>query len=121
MARKFEYVSYAAHGGDHAIYPDCRPEFVDALNQALKLADWNVVELHRPFINKTKAQIVKLGAELGVDFEETFSCYQGQAVHCGRCGTCVERILAFKEAGVPDPTFYKDKEFWKQYEAGVQH
>lgn len=108
ISEKADTIAYAAHAGDHAIYPDCRPEFVDALNGALALADWHTVQIERPFINTTKGGIVKLGAELGVPFANTWSCYKGKEIHCGRCGTCVERLLAFKEAGVTDPTKYED-------------
>jgi 7-cyano-7-deazaguanine synthase len=97
-------VAYAAHAGDHAIYPDCRPEFADALEHAIKLADWREVKLERPFIQMTKTDIAMLGYELGVPFESTWSCYKGGALHCGKCGTCVER----KEAlGILDPTKYE--------------
>lgn len=99
-------VAYAAHSGDHAIYPDCRREFADALAAAIALADWNHVELIRPFVDWTKADIVRRGAELGVPFARTWSCYKGGTVHCGRCGTCIERREAFDLAGVPDPTVY---------------
>ena len=99
-------VAYAAHGGDHAIYPDCRPEFADAMAHALSLADWSTVELHRPFVGWSKADIVRRGAELEVPFAQTWSCYQGGEQHCGRCGTCIERREAFDLAGVPDPTPY---------------
>lgn len=106
IAHKCESVAYAAHAGDHAIYPDCRPEFVDALNGAARLCDFHPVEIIRPFINLTKAQIVTKGLGLGVPFEDTYSCYQGLRIHCGRCGTCVERREAFHLAGFPDPTVY---------------
>jgi 7-cyano-7-deazaguanine synthase len=108
ISSKFDTVAYAAHNGDHAIYPDCREEFVDALNKTLALADWHVVQIERPFINMTKGDIVKLGNKLGVPFVDTFSCYRGTEVPCGKCGTDVERRLAFKEAGVIDPTTYAD-------------
>ena len=109
IAEKCDSVSYAAHSGDHAVYPDCREEFADALDQTIQLADWHSVRLNRPFVGKTKAEIAKLGAELGVDFTQTWSCYQGGAVHCGRCGTCVERREAFYLAGLEDPTVYADE------------
>ena len=99
-------VAYAAHGGDHAIYPDCRPEFADAVDAALALADWHPVSLHRPFVNLSKADLAFLGTTLGVDFAKTWSCYKGGAVHCGTCGTCTERREAFELAGVRDPTEY---------------
>ena len=99
-------VSYAAHSGDRAIYPDCREEFADAMNGVMEIAGWDKVSLNRPFSSLTKADIVKLGDELGVPFEQTWSCYKGGQVHCGVCGTCVERREAFELAGVTDPTIY---------------
>jgi len=99
-------VSYAAHSGDRAIYPDCREEFADAMNSVMEIAGWDKVSLNRPFSSLTKADIVKLGDELGVPFEQTWSCYKGGQVHCGVCGTCVERREAFQLAGVTDPTIY---------------
>lgn len=98
-------VAYAAHAGDHAIYPDCRPEFADAVAQAVALADWRRVELLRPFVGMTKTQVASLGRGLGVPFELTWSCYKGGDVHCGKCGTCVERREAL---GMFDPTRYQD-------------
>lgn len=108
IAHECDSVAYGAHAGDHAIYPDCRPAFADAMRVAASLCDYRPIQLLRPFIDKTKAEIVRLGAEVGVDFSMTYSCYEGDTTHCGRCGTCVERILAFREAHVPDPTNYKD-------------
>lgn len=101
-----EQIAYAAHSGDHAIYPDCRNEFADAMAEAIRLCDWNHVELTRPFVDWSKADIVRRGAELGLPFEKTWSCYKGGALHCGRCGTCIERREAFDLAGVTDPTEY---------------
>lgn len=115
IAEKADTIAYAAHSGDHAIYPDCREEFVDALNKALALADWHTVQVERPFISISKAAIVKVGSQLNVPFENAYSCYKGGDVQCGRCGTCVERVNAFREAGVVDPTEYLDTEYSKQY------
>lgn len=106
ISLKFDRVAYAAHAGDHAIYPDCREEFASAFNTAALLADWHQVHLARPFIHLTKAQIVTLGQGLKVPMELTWSCYEGQKQHCGLCGTCVERREAFREAGVEDRTEY---------------
>lgn len=106
VSLKADCVAYAAHGGDHAIYPDCRPEFADAMATAIEQADWHSVKLLRPFMELTKADIVRRGSELGVPFAETWSCYKGGNVHCGRCGTCIERREAFHLAGVEDPTTY---------------
>jgi len=107
ISEKAIAIAYAAHAGDHAIYPDCRREFTDALEKAIKLCDWHVVELWRPFVSLTKADIVNRGHELEVDFVSTWSCYEGGDVHCGKCGTCVERKEAFRVAGIADPTCYK--------------
>ena len=96
----------AAHAGDHAIYPDCREEFMKAIGQAIALGTYAQLELLRPFIRFTKAEIARRGHELGVDFSKTWSCYKGGTLHCGACGTCVERREAFMLAGLPDPTAY---------------
>jgi len=106
VSLKADKVAYAAHAGDHTIYPDCRAEFAAALGEAIRLADWHSVELVFPFVEMSKADIVRLGAELKVPFELTWSCYQGGQRHCGECGTCVERREAFELAGVADPTPY---------------
>ena len=99
-------VAYAAHAGDHPIYPDCRPAFIDALSIALELGCG--VSIYAPFASITKTDIVKQGAKLGVPFDLTYSCYVGGPFHCGRCGTCTERREAFRDAGVEDPTQYAD-------------
>lgn len=99
-------IAFAAHAGDHAIYPDCRPDFVNAMQVAFHLANYHPVLLEAPFLNKTKGDIVKLGTLLDVPYELTWSCYKGADKHCGKCGTCVERIEAFQQAGVKDPTNY---------------
>ncbi|MCC5834271.1 MAG: 7-cyano-7-deazaguanine synthase QueC [Opitutales bacterium] len=106
IALKADSVSYAAHSGDHTIYPDCRPEFAETMNQAIGLADWHALRLDRQFVDTSKADIVKLGIELGVPFDKTWSCYQGGELHCGRCGTCLERREAFYLNGIKDPTVY---------------
>lgn len=117
VAESASLVAFAAHSGDHAIYPDCRPEFVEALEQALKLGNaWGSAlgeapDLRGPFLLKSKAEIVTVGTELGVPFEKTWTCYKGGKIHCGRCGTCVERKEAFMLAGVEDPTAYEDYSF----------
>lgn len=108
VSQKADCVSYAAHTGDHAIYPDCREEFADALDKAMRLADWREIHLNRPFVGWTKADIVRRGAELEVPLEKTWSCYEGGDLHCGRCGTCIERREAFYLAGVPDATDYSE-------------
>ena len=104
----FDTIAYAAHAGDHTIYPDCRPEFADAMEKALGLADWQKLNLHRPFVNFSKGELVRKGNELGAPLELTWSCYAGREKHCGKCGTCVERKEAFALAKVEDPTEYED-------------
>ena len=96
----------AAHSGDHAIYPDCREEFMQSMADAVRLGTYAEVKLQRPFIELRKEDIAARGAELGVDFSQTWSCYKGLDVHCGKCGTCVERKEAFALAGLNDPTVY---------------
>ena len=104
----FDTIAYAAHAGDHTIYPDCRPEFADAMASALGLADWEKLSLYRPFVHLSKTDLVKKGAELDAPLHLTWSCYAGREKHCGKCGTCVERKEAFALAKVPDPTEYED-------------
>ena len=115
-SRDIDAVAAAMHGGDHYIYPDCRPEFLDAFAQmqSRALDGHNPTKLYTPFVSATKADIVAEGARFDTPFEETWSCYKGGNIHCGRCGTCVERQEAFDLAGVSDPTMYEDAEFWRQ-------
>ena len=105
-SRGAEGLVIAAHSGDHAIYPDCREPFMQAISDAIRLGTYVEIEVLRPFIHTDKTGIARLGAELGVDFARTWSCYKGGAVHCGTCGTCVERREAFLLAGIADPTPY---------------
>ncbi|MFU8835272.1 7-cyano-7-deazaguanine synthase QueC [Roseovarius autotrophicus] len=114
-AEKAGAVAAAVHGGDHFIYPDCRPGFVAAFQamQDAALEGYAEVQLWTPYVSGSKADIVRDGARLGVPFAETWSCYKGGLRHCGRCGTCVERREAFHLAGVDDPTDYDDPEFWR--------
>ncbi len=100
-------VVIAAHSGDHAIYPDCREAFMASMGRAIRQGTYAQVALLRPFIALTKSQIVQRGTALGVDFSKTWSCYKGRRMHCGTCGTCVERREAFRLAGLADPTAYE--------------
>lgn len=99
-------VVIAAHSGDHAIYPDCRNDFIAAMAAAMRLGTYEAIELLSPFVNIDKAEIAKIGHELGVDFGQTWSCYKGLEKHCGVCGTCFERKEAFELAKIEDPTEY---------------
>lgn len=103
-------VLIANHGGDHAIYPDCRPAFIDAFGAATRAGTYVNVEVEAPYTNISKADIVRRGAALNIDYALTWSCYKGGACHCGKCGTCEERIEAFRIAGVADPTIYQPSE-----------
>lgn len=107
IARGCNLVLFAAHSGDHAIYPDCRAEFIDAFDRAMHEGNlWNPVNVDAPYIDATKAEIVGIGSRLNVPFALTWSCYKGGDIHCGTCGTCTERKEAFKLANVEDPTLY---------------
>lgn len=106
-SRNAESLVIAAHSGDHAIYPDCREPFMQGMAAAMREGTYARIELLRPFIDKDKAAIAKLGHELGIDFAMTYSCYKGGETHCGTCGTCVERREAFLLAGLQDPTSYQ--------------
>jgi len=106
-SRGLKHVMMANHGGDHAIYPDCRPEFVDAFSEAARTGTYEGVTLLSPYTNLTKTDIVRRGKALNIDYSETWSCYKGGEKHCGLCGTCRERREAFAEAGVEDNTLYE--------------
>jgi 7-cyano-7-deazaguanine synthase len=114
-AQQADAVATAVHGGDHFIYPDCRPGFTLAFEtmQRHALEGYADVRLYTPFVHRSKADIVTEGAKHGTPFAETWSCYKGGEKHCGRCGTCVERREAFHLAGVEDPTDYADPDFWR--------
>lgn len=115
ISRVADRVAFAAHAGDHFIYPDCRPEFVKMFSAAERIGNEGFCnpkfEIFAPYIELTKADIVTLGSEIGVPYGLTWSCYRGVIEHCGRCGTCVERKEAFRIAKVVDPTPYEDEEY----------
>ena len=109
VSREAEFVATGVHAGDHFIYPDCRPDFISALNVSAQLGTegFGAVQVKAPFVQMTKTEIASLGWELGVPWEDTWSCYKGGDVHCGTCGTCVERREAFSESSKGhDPTVY---------------
>lgn len=113
VARGVDAVLVGVHAGDHFVYPDCRPVFVEELGRALATGNEGFAQpvLQAPFVHNTKTDICRLGAKLGVDWTQTWSCYEGGDAHCGRCGTCVERREAFRDAEVDDPTTYLDPDF----------
>jgi 7-cyano-7-deazaguanine synthase len=112
VARGASAVATAVHAGDHPVYPDCRPAFIEAAEREARIANEGFIDdafrVLAPFLELPKDEIVRRGAVLGVPFEQTWSCYVGGETHCGRCGTCVERREAFDLAGVDDPTSYAE-------------
>lgn len=107
-SHELKRVYIANHGGDHTIYPDCRPEFIDAMDKATSAGTFVDVRVEAPYTNISKTDIVRRGTALGIDYAKTWSCYKGSEIHCGKCGTCVERKEAFADAGVNDPTEYEN-------------
>ncbi|MDE6333626.1 MAG: 7-cyano-7-deazaguanine synthase QueC, partial [Muribaculaceae bacterium] len=105
-SRGLKRLMLANHGGDHAIYPDCRPGFVEAMSRAISEGTYEHLFISAPYTDITKADIARRGGAIGVDYSHTYSCYKGGEKHCGRCGTCTERRQAFIDAGIPDPTQY---------------
>lgn len=103
-----KHVMIANHAGDHAIYPDCREPFVDAMSLAMKEGTYDGITIFAPYTNITKAEIARHGRSIGMDYGTTYSCYKGGEKHCGKCGTCMERKEALAEAGIDDPTEYED-------------
>ena len=106
-SNNLDQVFIANHGGDHTIYPDCRPEFINAIDAAATAGTYNNVKVIAPYTKITKSDIARIGKRLGTDYAETSSCYKGGEVHCGKCGTCVERKEALAEAGIEDKTIYE--------------
>lgn len=101
-------VLIANHGGDHTIYPDCRPQFIQAIDAAANAGTFVNVRVEAPYTNITKGDIARIGKRLGLDYTETWSCYKGGEKHCGKCGTCIERKEALQEAGIHDATKYEE-------------
>ncbi|UBR49925.1 7-cyano-7-deazaguanine synthase QueC [Halomonas sp. FeN2] len=101
-----ERVDYGAHGGDHVLYPDCRPGFVEAMNHVAGIANFEPVKLHAPYLKVSKADILRDGLAMGLDYRHTWTCYEGRELACGVCGSCRERLEAFAANGVTDPLAY---------------
>lgn len=124
VAEKAHLVAAGVHSGDHFIYPDCRPDFIAAFDTMQRFAVEGFgdpsLRLEAPFMHLGKHQIVKLGTSLGVPYADTWSCYKGDEQHCGRCGICVERKHAFRDASVADPTQYEDYEYGFDLEFSTQ-
>ena len=107
-SRGLKYVMMANHGGDHTIYPDCRQEFVNAMSEATKAGTFPGIEILAPYTGITKADIARRGKALGIDYSKTWSCYKGGEHHCGKCGTCMERKEAMRDASIVDTTIYDE-------------
>ena len=99
-SRGLKKVMLANHGGDHAIYPDCRPGFVIAMSDAIRQGTYEGIVIDAPYTDITKSDIARIGKRIGVDYSLTYSCYKGGETHCGKCGTCVERMEALRDAGI---------------------
>ena len=106
-SRELEKVLIANHFGDHAIYPDCRKGFIDAISEAMRNGTYKGITIDAPYTTITKTDIAKIGKSLGIDYSKTYSCYKGGEKHCGKCGTCVERKEALRDACIEDPTEYE--------------
>ena len=100
-------VFYGAHSGDHDIYPDCRPEFVEAMNAVSLIANYQAVEIVAPFLRSSKADILAAGINMKLDYAKTWTCYNGREKACGKCGSCLERLESFKGHGLVDPIPYE--------------
>lgn len=105
-----EAVALGVHSGDHAIYPDCRPEFIKELNDVTQIANYEPITILAPYIDKDKTSIIKRGLEIGVDYSKTWTCYKGLNKACGKCGSCQERLEAFRNNNKEDPVDYETRE-----------
>lgn len=117
-SRECKQIMIGNHAGDHDIYPDCRADFTDAMMAAIAYGTWARLQLLSPFVTWSKADIVAHGVKLGVPYQLTWSCYKGEEVPCGKCGTCVERLEAFHLAQATDPLSYADREYYKTVTQG---
>lgn len=107
-SRGMKRIMIANHAGDHSIYPDCRPEFIRSMAQAIGEGTYVPIEVFAPYTHLTKVEIAERGKKLGIDYSQTYSCYKGGEIHCGKCATCIERRHAIAAAGIDDPTVYQD-------------
>ncbi|ATC81840.1 MULTISPECIES: 7-cyano-7-deazaguanine synthase QueC [Pseudoalteromonas] len=107
VSLKASKVYYGAHSGDHAIYPDCRPEFVQKMDDVCRIANYDAVEIFSPYLNNTKIDILTDGIKMGLDYSQTWTCYNGREKACGKCGACQERLEAFSLNNVTDPIEYE--------------
>lgn len=105
--RNLRRVMIANHNGDHAIYPDCRRPFIEAMSAATVAGTYAGIEICAPYTDISKTDIALIGKRLAIDYSKTYSCYKGGPRHCGKCGTCQERKEALRDAGIDDPTDYE--------------
>lgn len=105
--RGLQKVMIANHAGDHSIYPDCRRPFIEAMSAASQAGTYANIKICAPYTDISKTDVARIGKRLGIDYSKTYSCYKGNEKHCGKCGTCVERKEALREAGINDPTPYE--------------
>jgi len=103
IKNNIEYLWYAAHSGDHEIYPDCRPEFIDKMTAVLEICDYHKINFEAPFQNLSKSEIVSTGLSMGLDYSKTWTCYEGKEKPCGKCSACLERALSFEANNTEDP------------------
>ena len=108
-SRGLDRVLIANHNGDHAIYPDCREDFITAMGKAMEAGTYEHISIDAPFTDISKTDIALIGKRLGIDYSKTYSCYKGGEKHCGKCGTCVERKEALRNAGIEDTTEYEEQ------------
>lgn len=110
---EYDAIAIGVHAGDHAIYPDCRPEFIEAMKKVTAIANYKPIDILTPYLFDTKVEIVRDGIKLGVDYAYTQTCYEGEEEPCGKCGSCQERALGFIANNIPDPA-YKIPRHWDE-------
>ena len=103
IKNNIEYLWYAAHSGDHEIYPDCRPEFIDKMTEVLEICDYHKIKFEAPFQNLSKSEIVATGLSMNLDYSKTWTCYEGKEKPCSKCSACLERALSFEANNTEDP------------------
>jgi len=109
LSNKFDFLYLGVHSGDHAIYPDCRPEFIKSIENTINIGNYEKIKIITPYINSSKTEIVTDGLKMNVPYAMTWTCYEGKVKACGKCGSCVERLEAFEKNGIKDPLKYEDE------------
>ncbi len=106
LSLKAGTVFYGAHQDDDLMYPDCRPEFIKAMDHAAHLCDWNNINIQAPYLLKSKSEILKIGLSMGLNYAKTWTCYDNNDKACGQCSACIVRLDAFKKNNITDPISY---------------